>query len=261
MKVTALFEYPVKALSGISLDTAVVNKRGLGLDRRYMLVDTKNQFLTQRELPELTQFDVEIDHNLSFRVKNENDEISLAANAIGKRVEVRVWDDSVMAQEVNPQFNEWFSDKLNQDVRLVFMGDNDHRPTDPAYSELGDEVGFADGFPILIASESSLAELNRRLTNPVAMDRFRANIVVDGDLPFAEDQWQTINIGDVVLRAAKPCGRCQVITIDQTTGKREAEPLTELAKFRKSGNKVLFGLNVIPENMGVVKVGQLVTTI
>ena len=146
MKVTALFEYPVKALSGISLETAVVNKRGLGLDRRYMLVDAKNLFLTQREFPELTQFNVEIDHHLSFRVKNEEDKIKLAANPVGKRVEVRVWEDSVMAREVNPQFSEWFSDQLNQEVRLVFMEDDDRRPTDPAYSEIGDEVGFADGF-------------------------------------------------------------------------------------------------------------------
>ena len=261
MKVTALFEYPVKALAGISLETAAVNKRGLGMDRRYMLVDAKNQFLTQRELPELTQFNVEIDRHLSFRVKNKNDKIKLDAKTVGERVEVRVWDDAVMAREVNTQFSEWFSEQLNQEVRLVFMEDDDRRPTDPAYSEIGDQVGFADGFPILIASESSLAELNNRLTNPVAMDRFRANIVVDGNMPFAEDIWQTITIGDVVLRAAKPCARCQVITIDQSTGQKESEPLTTLSQFRKTGNKVLFGLNVIPEKLGIIKVGQLVKAI
>jgi len=116
----------------------------------------------------------------------------------------------------------------------------------------GDEVSLADGYPLLLTSRASLADLNRRLAQPVGMARFRPNLVIDGAQPFAEDNWQRLRIGEVILRVAKPCARCKVITIDQHTGVAGKEPLHTLSTYRQRDNKVYFGVNLIPENSGIV---------
>ena len=258
MKIVSLTEYPVKSLPGIARQSAVVNPRGLGLDRRYMLVDSDNRFLTQRSLPQLTQFNVAIGDELTFSLKGSKQSISVLNKPVGSKLNVSIWQDSSSAVEVNSELSNWFSEQLGQPVKLVFMQDNDVRNLDTEYSQPGDQVGFADGYPILITTECSLNELNKRLKHPILMDRFRANIVLDGDKPFAEDDWQEMTIGDVVLRVAKPCARCQVITTDQRTGERYPEPLTALSEFRKKDYKVLFGMNVIPETFGNISVGSQV---
>jgi uncharacterized protein YcbX len=261
MKIISLVEYPVKSFPGISRQSVLVNLRGLGLDRRYMLIDANNNFLTQRTLPQLTQFDVNIDETLSFSFKGSGDSIMVSSKSNGAKLTVRVWQDSCSAVEVNGELSNWFSEQLGQAVRLVYMEDEDVRDTDPKYSKPGDQVGFADGFPILVTTQSSLDELNKRLINPIPMDRFRANIVLDGLKPFTEDDWQEIRIGDVVLRVAKPCARCQVITTDQRTGEQHPEPLTALSEFRKKDHKVLFGMNFIPETFGEISLGSQVKVI
>ena len=255
MKIISLVEYPVKSFPGISRQNVQVNSRGLGLDRRYMLIDANNTFLTQRTLPQLTQFDVNIDEELSFSVKGSGESITVSSKSMGAKLAVRVWQDSCSAAEVNSELSHWFSEQLGQSVKLVYMDDEDVRHTDPEYSKPGDQVGFADGFPILVTTRSSLDELNKRLINPVPMDRFRANIVLDGVEPFAEDDWREITIADVVLRVAKPCARCQVITTDQRTGEQHPEPLTALSEFRKKDHQVLFGMNFIPDTFGEISVG------
>jgi hypothetical protein len=120
-------------------------------------------------------------------------------------------------------------------------------------------VGFADGFPFLLISEESLGDLNSRLADPLPMNRFRPNLVVTGGEPYAEDGWGSIEIGGVRLRVVKPCDRCLVTTTDQATGERGKEPLRTLATYRKVGNEVMFGQNVVHENTGRLRVGDVVT--
>lgn len=259
MKIVELVEYPVKSFQGISAQSSTVNSRGLGLDRRYMLVNTYNEFLTQRSLPVLTQYHVAIADKLT--ISNGGADISVPVAPVGSELKVKVWDDECSAIEVNRELSAWLSERLNQDVKLVYMQESDIRNTDPDYSLPGDKVSFADGYPILITSMTSLAELNSRLQTPIPMNRFRANIIVDGEAPFAEDKWNRIKIGEVLLRAAKPCARCQVITTNQNTGLRNKEPLTALSEFRKVNNKVLFGLNLVPESVGPIAVGDPVELI
>ena len=171
---------------------------------------------------------------------------------------VTVWDDTCPATWVGERAAEWFSDFLGSPCSLVHMADEVVRPANPAFAASGVRVGFADAFPFLLISEESLADLNRRLADPLPMNRFRPNLVVAGVEPYAEDGWQKIEIGGIRLQVVKPCGRCLVTTTDQATGDRGKEPLRTLATYRKVGGEVMFGQNVVHENTGRLTVGDSV---
>jgi uncharacterized protein YcbX len=136
------------------------------------------------------------------------------------------------------------------------MPDDVERAVSPDHSRPGDIVGFADGFPLLLATTASLEDLNARLTVPVPMNRFRPNVVVEGCSPWEEDGWTQVTVGQVPFRVAKPCGRCVIITTDQRTGERGVEPLRTLATFRQKDGKVNFAQNCVPDADGVLAVGD-----
>lgn len=244
--VSQINSYPIKSLAGISLSSAVVEERGLQHDRRWMLVDERNQFITQRKLakmalirPELTESGLVVQTRgmppLSVPFRPENQECIL----------VTVWDDTCPAIEVSQEANAWFSKALQMPCKLVYMPDDSVRPVDPRYAVEDECVSFADGYPFLLISEASLADLNSRLETPVPMNRFRPNIVVRGTEPFAEDTWRTIQIGETTFYVVKPCARCVVTTIDQQTAQKSKEPLKTLATYRSAGSKVMFGQNMV----------------
>ena len=136
------------------------------------------------------------------------------------------------------------------------MASDDARPLGSSTAQPGDQVSFADGFPFLLLSVASLDKLNRRLSLSVSMDRFRPNIVIEGCEPHAEDRWDRIRIGEVPFRFAKPCARCLVTTVDQTTGERGREPLRTLSTYRTVDGQILFGQNLVHEGRGAVGVGD-----
>ena len=135
------------------------------------------------------------------------------------------------------------------------------RPVDPDYATEQDQVGFADGFPFLLISQGSLDDLNARLEQPVPMQRFRPNLVVEGCEPYAEDGWRRIRIGASSFRVAKPCSRCIIPTIDIDSAERNPEPLRTLMEYRKRDNKVYFGQNLIHDRQGRIEVGMPVEII
>ena len=256
MYLSSIFEYPVKGLRGYALQAAEVGPLGIEMDRRFMIVDDQNRFVTQRTHPELTRFSVSVNNLLNIKDNRTGGSISTEIVQDGKGVIVTIWDDQCEAVLQGSEVNAWLSELLDGDFRLVYMNSLDARPTDPDFSAKGDHVSFADGYPILLTNERSLELLNSKLETPIGMDRFRANFVIDGDVPFEEDNWQRIRIGEVELKVVKPCARCQVITTDQNTGERSKEPLRTLSTFREVNNRVLFGVNAIPVNSGTVSVGD-----
>ncbi len=169
---------------------------------------------------------------------------------------VNVWNDVVIAKHSDRGSDLWFSEALNMDCQLVFMDNASDRSTDTKYTPEPKQVSFADAYPFLIIGEKSLNELNRRLKEPLPMNRFRPNFVFSGGEPFIEDTWKDFMIGDLKFRAVKPCSRCVITTVNQDTAEKASEPLETLAKFRKVGNKVMFGQNVIAYDEGIVRVGD-----
>jgi uncharacterized protein YcbX len=261
--VSDLFVYPVKSCRAIALERAILTLRGLAHDRRWMVVDEKGQFVTQRTQPRLALIDVAMTHDaLVLSAPNMAAlDLPLAPQEGAPRRRVRVWRDEVDAVDCGGTASKWVSEWLDAPVSLVFMPDATERAVDPKHARPGDIVGFADAFPLLLASSSSLDDLNARLERPVPMNRFRPNLVVSGCPPWAEDSWKRIHIADISIRVAKPCTRCVVTTTDQRTAERGVEPLRTLATFRAHEAHVLFGQNCVPDHPGTLRVGDHVTVL
>lgn len=278
-------------MGGISLQSAKVEERGLQYDRRWMLVDKNGMFLTQREHPQMSLLQVnikddllEVKHKvktmskLQIPISNEKNSSIVVNGLLGShgrtmtertsvkessltamnRIVVNIWNDVVIAKHFGKDTDSWFSDALNLDCQLVFMNDDSDRFADRKYTAEPKQVSFADAFPFLIIGQESLNELNRRLKESLPMNRFRPNFVFSGGEPFIEDAWKDFKIGDLKFRALKPCSRCVITTVNQDTAEKGSEPLETLAKFRKVGNKVNFGQNLISHETGIVQVGDRV---
>jgi uncharacterized protein YcbX len=251
--------YPVKSLSGFSVNEANVDKRGLKFDRRWMLINELNDFMTQRDYPQMTLLKAVVENNYLILAvkKNNSDQFVIPVDSYSNQtINVPIWDDRCDANLVGKEADDWLSDHLNVKCRLVFMTDEVMRFVDKQYAHQNEVVSFADGYPFLLIGQSSLDELNRRMETPLPMNRFRTNFVFTGGLPFEEDTWNEFKIGKLIFRAVKPCARCVITTTNQDTAERLHEPLKTLASFRKQDGKVLFGQNLLCESTGVIHKGD-----
>jgi uncharacterized protein len=245
--------YPVKSLRGIALAEAVVEPRGLRFDRRWLVVDANDRFVTQRILPRMSLVTVTIQDDGLTLAAQGIPELHVPASATGMSRQVTIWRDTVEARDAGEHAAAWLSEFLGRPCRLVQMPESTERAVNPAYSQPGDIVSFADGYPFLLIGQASLDDLNARMASPLPMRRFRPNLVVTGAEPFEEDTWRRVRIGNIVFRVAKPCARCIMPTVDPDAGAFAGkEPLRTLATFRKVGSKVLFGQNLIAENVGTL---------
>ncbi|QRR04194.1 MOSC domain-containing protein [Dyadobacter sandarakinus] len=262
MTLSEIWIYPVKSLGGISLREAHTEERGLQDDRRWMVVDEENVFVTQRVLNKMALIGVEIqDAGLRiFHRHHEGDEVLVPREPVtGELLHVKVWDDIAEAVTVTREADEWLTRQLGKKVRLVVMPESTERKADPRYAQYGENVSFADGFPYHLISQASLDDLNARLADPVTMRRFRPNLVVTGADPYAEDAWTYISIGDVRFQRVKPCARCVLTTIDPQTAEKGTEPLKTLATYRRMDKKVIFGQDFVLSNPGLIRIGDPVT--
>ena len=266
LQLSEIYIYPIKSLGGIRLENSNVTPRGLENDRCFMLVDENGRFLSQREHPQLAVFQTEIEGNFLLITNKKSDQnlrISLSQNPQLPSLSVTIWDDKVSAIEVSKEASDWFTQALKIPTRLVYMNEESQRKIEPEYSLSGEEsTSFSDGYPILIIGQSSLNDLNNRLDNPLNINRFRPNFVFTDGEPFEEDAWHEFMVGNVRFFGVKPCARCIMTTIDQEKGEKSGkEPLLTLNKYRKAGNKILFGQNVLIIQLGTVSVGNDVTVL
>ena len=258
---TQINVYPVKSLGGFSAASANVEPRGLQHDRRWMLVDKKGRFLTQRALPRMALVSVGLapDGLTLSAPEMEPLQLPFEPESPARRQTVQVWASVCEAAPVGEEADGWFGEFLGVPCRLVFMPEETRRSVNPDYRAGEGIVSFADGYPLMLLGEASLHDLNARLEQPVPMNRFRPNLVVSGSPAYAEDGWARIRIGGVTFHGVKPCDRCSLITVDQATGEASGpEPLKTLATYRLQDQKVLFGQLLIPDGAGIVRVGDAV---
>lgn len=259
LQLSEIWIYPIKSLGGIRLNESDVEARGLKYDRRWMIVDENNVFITQRKIHRMALLEVELSINglTIFHRQYPEDRLHIGfGETTDEVVDVKVWDDEVISKAVSEAADLWLSRVLELPVRLVYMDELSTRQIDPDYAEDGEEVSFSDGYPVLIIGQASLDELNSRLQEPIEMRRFRPNLVVTGSAPFAEDDWSEIRIGAIDFKGVKRCARCVMTTINPETGKSGAEPLKTLASYRRVGNKIYFGQNLLIRGLGKVSVGD-----
>jgi uncharacterized protein YcbX len=248
-QIHSLHVYPVKSCTGFSPEQAELTPTGLAHDREWMVIDPSGRFITQREEPRLALVGASIHDGLLWLSAAGITQITVPLAHEGALREVSVWRSTVPAFDAGAEAAEFFSSWLRRPARLVRF-DVRHRRL--SSSEFTGEVQaanlFSDGYPILVLSLASLADLNARLEQPLPLNRFRANIVLDGVAAYAEDQCREIFSGDVVLRLVKPCTRCVITTTNQLTGRREGEePLRVLKSYRYDAglHGVTFGHNAI----------------
>lgn len=252
--------YPIKSLGGVSLNSCLVEERGLQYDRRWLLVDKNGMFMTQRTYPQMALISVSISKNgliITHKINRTMRSILIPFNTQENHtVDVIIWSDKCKAVLVGREYNEWFSEALQTECRLVHMPDDEIRLVEKKYTSEDRKVSFADAYPFLIIGQSSLDDLNSRLSVKLPMNRFRTNFVFTGGEPYEEDDWNNFTIGVVKFQAVKPCDRCVITTTDQDTSQRNEEPLKTLSTYRKKNNKVLFGMNLISYSYGIINVGD-----
>lgn len=254
-----IFIYPVKSLPGIKLNSSAVEERGLKHDRRWMLVDDNNIFMTQRNFQQFVFIQTRIENdNLIFSHRHkEIGQISISLHEFPSfQIKVQVWDDNCTVLVYEDKVNNWFSKAVGYKCKLAFMPDFSERKTSTDYFEESKNVSFADGYPYLIIGEESLDNLNSKLNSKVKMEQFRPNLVFNGGEPHDEDNWKTIRIGSLNFAVVKPCARCVITTVDLETGKKGKEPLSTLNKYRNYENKIMFGQNAIALQNGTVSIND-----
>jgi hypothetical protein len=257
--------YPLKSCAPLALDAAPVQTRGLARDRRWMVIDASDKFVTGRQQPRLTLIRARPDGDaLRLSAPGLPDLHIAAPQADGARIETAVWGAAVRPLLADGAAHEWISSHLGAAFRIVHMDDACVRPVkakyDGRYGVDGDEVSFADAFPLLLISQAALDALNARLAAPLPILRFRPNLVVAGTTPHAEDGWKRIRVGDIEFDVVKPCVRCVFTTVDFERGDFDpsGEPLRTLIQYRRSADGVTFGQNLIPRGGGTLRVGAAV---
>lgn len=258
LRVSQLYIYPIKSLGGIALDQATVTDRGFQYDRRWMLVDYNNQFISQREVhqmaflkPALTDEGIKVTHSV------KQSSYTIPFNTVKNEfAEVTIWDDTCSGQFISDEADSWFSSMLGMPCRLVYMPDETHRITDQRYTSSDSITSFSDAYPFLLIGQSSLDDLNSKLSEILPMNRFRPNIVFTGGEPYEEDLMHTFTIGDITFHGVKLCARCVMTTIDQENGMSGKEPLKTLARYRLKNKKIMFGQNLSHEGLGKICIGD-----
>lgn len=259
LQLSQIWIYPVKSLGGISLSTARVLPKGLPLDRRWMLVDEQGVAMTQRVYPKMALFKLASDdHQLDITFQQYSLSVPFR-EYVKEALTTKIWEDSVHTCEVSRKHSEWFCDMLGVKCKLMHFPEENPRPVEAAYNINDSHVSLADAYPFLIIGQSSLDDLNKRLQDPIPMDRFRPNFVFTGGEPFEEDNWKDFTIGENKFAGVKPCARCAIPTIDQHTAEKGIEPTKTLATYRRQNNKIYFGQNVIALEFKTISVGDQVS--
>jgi uncharacterized protein len=265
LKLSEIWIYPIKSLGGIRLKTAKIMEKGIQLDRRWMLTDENGNFLTQRVLLQMSLFKLSIEGNELVVVKKNSavqpDRVRIKIEAPSKSdiMQATIWNDTIQVTEVDPSISTWFSDQMGFVCKLVSFPEQNPRLVDPNYNVNDENVSLADAYPFLVIGQSSLDDLNKRLAEPVPMNRFRPNFVFTGGDPYEEDGWRDFRIGNNRFVGVKKCARCVLTTVNQDTGEKGTEPLFTLSTYRKENNKVNFGQNVIALDHTVVNEGDAIT--
>ena len=251
-----IYIYPIKSVKAISQPAAQVEEKGLSFDRRYMLVDLEGGFITGRTQPKLTQVDVQFSQKKLQLSAPGMPQLAVDPSLFSaETLTSQIWLDKVNAVHCHQDYDNWFSEYLQQPCQLVFFAEHSLRKVKNRETR----VAFADGYPLLLINQASVDLLNGKLDKPVTPLHFRPNIVIKGDIAFAEDSWSRIKIGEVEFEVSKPCSRCLFTNVDPQTGIAEQnEPLATLAKFRYHNGEIDFGQNLIPLNSGLIRAGDKV---
>jgi uncharacterized protein YcbX len=255
---SAINRYPVKSCRGHAVPTATVEPWGLAGDRRWLVVDDDGQGMTAREHPRLILVTPALRPDGGLHLSSPDAPPLEVGVPDGDPVAVRVHSSELTGTPAPLDAAAWFSKVVGEPARLIYLDDPTRRHPNPRFARPDDYVSFADAYPLLLATSASLAQLNdwiaegpRADEGPMAMTRFRPNVVVDGTTPWEEDGWRRIRVGAAEFRVVKGCDRCVMTMTDPDTARRSKEPIATLAKYRRWDGETWFAMNIIPDTPGV----------
>ena len=246
--VSGLFVYPLKSARGIPSARVRVRATGFEWDRQWMLINAQGVFLSQRTHPQLARVVPRLDAGELLLEMPGLPPLRLAAVCTGERLAVRVHRDACVGLDEGNAAAEWASRVAGEPARMVRVPATAERVANPTFAgPTPAPMGFADGFPVLVCNQASLADLNERLPESIPMERFRPNVVLEGLPAWAEDRIDALTIDGVTLRLVKPCARCTIPSIDQRTGQPSTDPAPVLRQFRfdKTLRGITFGENAV----------------
>lgn len=255
--ISALYVHPVKSCAGISVRDALLIETGLEFDRAWMVVDAQGHFISQREQPRMALIVPTLKHTEVVLRAPGMLALHLAIDTVEAPTRVTVWKHEFAAYDMGNLAAQWFTDFLGQPCRLVRFDPEQRRLSSREWTgDLEAENAFSDGFPLLVASDASLADLNERLARrgvePVGMNRFRPNIVLSGLDAYGEDHLDEIRFdtpeGEVVLKLVKPCVRCTIPSVDPGSGLQGQEPGDTLSTYRadpRMDGGITFAMNAV----------------
>ena len=263
LSVSQIAVFPVKSLGAMYPLETELERTGFRHDRAWMIVDEDGIFVTQRQFPWMACIGTDVTEAGVRLLFPDGEALEVPVIADGTTLRVHVWNSECKAVDQGDAAADALSDFIGRPCRLVRMHQSFSRRTASAYTERAPKmsVGFADSSPLMLLSEASLEDLNRRLETPVAMSRFRPNLVIAGGEAFQEDRWTRIRIGKVTLSLVKDCIRCEIPTVDQETGEKGVEPMETLESYRAGPLGPRFGRKVVQETLGTIRVGDPVTVI
>ena len=243
-----LFIYPVKSTRAIAKRSVRLGPTGPEWDRHWMAANPNGVFMSQRTQPRLARVETEIGADeLTLRAPDQPP-LTLPLEPEGVTKAAQVWKDSITALDQGDAAASWLTQAVGMQARLLRVAPVLDRHANAEYAGTSPApVSFADGFPMLVVNLASLEHLNSRLPQPVPLERFRPNVVLEGLEPFAEDRIAALEFGNVTLRLVKPCTRCVITSTDQHTGELSTNPLPVLRQFRFNRQLmgVTFGENAV----------------
>ncbi len=257
MKVTQLVVYPVKSFRGIEVEELAIDSNGPVWDRKFMMVDAKGNFRSMRDTAEFALIHTKIKNGKLFVFSDDQPEleVEIPPQDSDRQISVNVFGEETPAYLCSETINHWVESVTGKKYRMVFLHPDEPRVRVKDFGSF--KMSLADGYPLLLCTKESLAQLEKDAGQSFQMERFRPNIVVDGCKAFEEFDWQSVDIGELSFKHLKPCVRCKVTTIDPDTLKRTAEPLKTLASY-SSLPGVVFGQNLVHESKGSISLGDLV---
>lgn len=254
--VTHLFEYPLKSSRGRLVQTAEIGPFGMSNDRRFAIIDDSHKVVTAREHPKIVLITSEAKNKTLLLTGPNREQITIPYSNTGPNISARLFNTTVQGVELSSDASHWISILLGSRFKLIYMP----RDFGPAL-KTGLQTGFVDSAPLHLISLATLDHLNLKLDHGVGVENFRPNIVMNGNLPFEEENWTGLTINNYKLQVEKPTERCIMTTIDPWTGVKDSaiEPLATLGKERKRRRSPInFGLDLRLKDHGTISVGDVV---
>ncbi|WP_199243925.1 MOSC domain-containing protein [Bacterioplanes sanyensis] len=256
-----LFIYPIKSCAPVEVEHFELDALGPVGDRRYMLVNEQGKFLSQRQLPQMAR--IQAHYQGEALVITLPGQAPMEVSLSEERADVEVWGDVVSARLAAQAVHDRLSEFLGRACRLAYMDEHSERLVTAKYSSGDRQVGFADGFPLLVVNQNSLDFLSELLQRTVDMRRFRPNVVLSGeDIPHLDEyQWRTLNLSNGHLDVVKLCARCVIPTRDMDSLERQGDVLDALKEHYRVDGKIIFGQNAIHQQLDSLAVGQSVDVV